>query len=108
MITNFAESAFAFSELQEKFEERLSGLAGNGEESGDFNRIGWDDYDKSLEIYEASPNFKLSPESRDFIFSNGFSKVYVNHTDGWETHYAPNQDPWRRRPDERESKPMLP
>lgn len=53
-----------------------------------FEKIGWDHYDWSLEIFDVPPDHRLSEEAQRFAHSAGFAKVYVNHTDGWETHYS--------------------
>jgi len=92
---NIAEIFFQFSDAREEFEEQLVQLVGE-----QFEDIGWDDYDCSLELYKCSPDLRLSLEAFQFIQSAGFSKIYVNHTDGWETHYNPHSDvskPWRRK-----------
>lgn len=53
-----------------------------------FTGIGWDYYDDSLEIHGVPPEYRLSDEARKAIAAEQFSTVYVNHTDGWETHYS--------------------
>lgn len=53
----------------------------------DFERLGCDWYDCSLEIYGVPPEFRLSEEMQRICHAAGFAKVYVNHTDKWETHY---------------------
>jgi hypothetical protein len=53
-----------------------------------FEKIGWDYYDNSLEIYGVDNDYRLSPEVKKIIFDAGFSVCYVNHRDGWETHYG--------------------
>jgi hypothetical protein len=65
-----------------------------------FERLGWDEHDNSLEIHDCTPGLRLSAEAAAFVWTNGFTTCYVNHADGWETHYTPNTDltrPWRRR-----------
>lgn len=71
---------------------------------GAFNSVGGDDYDNSLEIYEVAPDARMGEAAQRVIFDAGFSKVYVNHKDGWETHYAWDRSKvfapvrgWRRR-----------
>ena len=97
-MSTFADKAFEFYHAKEDFEERLQELIEN-----DFGRIGWDDYDTSLEIYEVEPSVRLSEAAQQFIFDSGFRKVYVNHTDGSETNYNwgydkafKANDGWRR------------
>ena len=49
---------------------------------------GWDEYDCSLEIHGVAPEYRLPVEIQKLICEAGFIKVYVNHTDKWETHYT--------------------
>ena len=52
-----------------------------------FDRIGWDWYDCSLELYDVPPTHRLPEKVQKYMSDCGFVKVYVNHTDKWETHY---------------------
>jgi predicted deacetylase len=62
----------------------------------EFEKIGWDHYDNSLELYDVPPEYRLSDEAKKVIFDAGFSICYMNHTDKWETHYSQrNLDGWR-------------
>lgn len=70
--------SFAESELE-------SALADFGIE---FTKLGWDHYDYSLELYGVPVEVRLSEEVQRFIYDCGFSKVYINHEDKWETHYS--------------------
>ncbi len=63
-----------------------------------FEKIGTDDYDSSLEIYDAPPEQRLTAEQQKIIFDAGFLQVFMNHTDKWETHYGAHKYPsdgWR-------------
>lgn len=53
----------------------------------DFDRLGWDWYDCSLEIYGVPADFRLPEDMQRICHAAGFAKVYVNHVDKWETHY---------------------
>jgi hypothetical protein len=53
-----------------------------------FDRMGWDNYDCSLELYEVDDDYRLPVEMQKVIFDAGFFKVYVNHKNKWETHYS--------------------
>lgn len=53
-----------------------------------FDHLGWDHYDNSLEIYEVADDDRLSPKDQQTIWEAGFSKCYVNHKNKWETHYS--------------------
>lgn len=52
------------------------------------DRIGFDEYDCSLEIHGVPPEHRLSDAAQRIVRDAGFVKVYVNHTDKWETHYS--------------------
>ncbi len=81
-MMDIAESFFAHTRKQNDFEDALC-------EGGlNFNGIGWDDYDCSLEIYEVPDDMRLSESLQRFIFESGFIRAYVNHSDAWETHYS--------------------
>ena len=90
----FSDAAYAFDSQRSDFEESLGELV-------DFERIGWDHYDNSIEIYEVPPDTRLSEVAQDFLREAGFGIAYVNHSDGWETHYSKLQNGptkgWRRR-----------
>jgi len=51
-------------------------------------RISFDPYDNSLELYGVKPDYRLNEAAQRVCFGAGFTKVYVNHTDKWETHYT--------------------
>jgi hypothetical protein len=69
-----------------------------GLEDIDCTRIGGDYYDNSIEIYGVPADHRLTQRDSDWLKECGFSKIYVNHTDGWETHYSPGSIyGWRRR-----------
>lgn len=82
-MTKFAELAFDFQHARANFE-------GDLEDAGllDFNGIGWDYYDCSLELERVGNDVRLTEAQQRVIFDAGFAKVYVNHLDGWETHYS--------------------
>jgi hypothetical protein len=54
----------------------------------EFKSLGWDYYDCSLEIHGVAPDDRLSGSAQKVVYDAGFAKVYVNHTDKWETHYS--------------------
>jgi len=98
-VFGFAEKMFAYHRAEMNFTDALCEA-----EFGEFNRVSGDYYDGSLEIYEVSADARLNEAAQRVIFDAGFRKVYVNHKDGWETHY--NYDlskpfkasrGWRRR-----------
>jgi hypothetical protein len=65
-------------------------------ELADFN-FRYDDYDSSIEIDNVPPDFRLSKDSWKMLMDEGFRICFVNHTDGWETHYNRNNSTgWRK------------
>lgn len=64
----------------------------------DYESIGWDYYDCSLEVHGVAPDTRLDQNTFLFLKRAGFCQVYVNHTDKWETHYGMSKEtpePWR-------------
>lgn len=98
-MTTFAQEWWDFRERQSEWEEGLYDLIGEF----DFDKLGTDGYDCSLEIYKASDDLRLSAEAQAYCRDAGFGKVYVNHKDGWQTHYSELYDAelplrgWRRK-----------
>lgn len=95
----FSELWWDFLRAREVFEDSLLEVLG-----GDFDNIGTDDYDSSLEIYAVDNHVRLSEAAQRLICDAGFGKVFVNHKDGWETHYTWDwrkpfkaERGWRRR-----------
>ena len=90
-----AEKLWAAEALFGEFESLLDDLV------GEFGRLGHDYYDGSLEIHEAANDMRLNEAAQRLIHEGGFSVVYVNHIDGWETHYKLADElpvrGWRRR-----------
>lgn len=58
----------------------------------EFETIGWDDYDTSLELHGVPSAYRLAPEAQRMLRDAGFAKVYVNHVDKWETHHSLSGD----------------
>ena len=53
-----------------------------------YESLGWDHYDCSLEVHGVPPEYRPSTEVIEIVRRAGFAKLYVNHTDKWETHYS--------------------
>lgn len=53
-----------------------------------FERLGWDFYDCSVELHGVPPDDRLSSDVQRIVRDAGFMTAYVNHNDGWETHYT--------------------
>jgi hypothetical protein len=81
-MTTIAERLFDNSRAENELEDMLC------EAGVEFERLGWDSYDVSLEIHGVPPESRLSDDIQRMIHGAGFGKVYVNHTDKWETHYS--------------------
>lgn len=57
-------------------------------------RIGFDDYDCSIELHGVPADYRLPEAAQRVIHGAGFLIAYVNHVDKWETHYKfkPDRD----------------
>ena len=82
----FAQKIWDFQKDQFEFESALeeAGL----EQGKHYSRIGWDDYDCSIEFYNVENDVRFGVELQKIVADAGFIKAYVNHKDGWETHYT--------------------
>lgn len=95
VMKKFAEEMFAYNIALSAFEDKLT-YADTG--LSDYDKLGADEYDMSLEIYGVPDDDRLSHDGVEMILGEGFDKIYVNHTDGWETHYSTrNKTGWRRK-----------
>lgn len=66
-----------------------SGLETALDDAGcEYEKLGWDHYDCSLELHGCAPDFRLPLDAQKVVHDAGFAKCYVNHTDKWETHYS--------------------
>lgn len=96
-VIGFAGKMFDWHRAEMNFTDNLV-EAGFGE----FNGISGDTYDCSLEIKGAGDDARLNEAAQKLIFDAGFVRVYVNHKNGWETHYTWEKEfkavrGWRRR-----------
>lgn len=90
----------AFEEFQRErssFEDELHDL-----NVGDYDSLGYDGYDSSIEFYGCEDVMRLTPEQQRVVIRAGFLKAYVNHRDGWQTHYSFGKEGqpvrgWRRK-----------
>ena len=97
MTKSFSDIAFEFDAAENVFEHKLI----EADDKFDYSKLGWDSYDCSLEIYGVHPDYRMSEAVQKVISGEGFIVCYVNHTDGWETHYGftknlPDKG-WRRK-----------
>lgn len=98
---NIAGKVWAARHLFSRFEDDLKDLI------GEFEKLGHDDYDQSLEIWGAPANARLGEEAQRLIRDAGFGRVYLNHglpgDEGrWETLYTFRDGPlpvrgWHKR-----------
>lgn len=93
----FSTTLFDYRRAESEFSDALCDAG-----FGDFTSIGGDDYDNSIELYGVSNEARMTEAAQRLLFDAGFSKAYVNHEDGWETHYTWSkefavQPGWRRR-----------
>jgi hypothetical protein len=85
---NVAGKVWAAEHLFSAFEDALESLI------GEFDGLGHDSYDQSLEIYGAPEDTRLSEEAQKLIRDAGFGMVYLNHhgrgvrANAWETIYS--------------------
>jgi len=79
---NRADKIFAGECTIRQFEDDLY------EAGAEFEKSGYDSYDNSVELYDVPPDHRLPEAAQKIIHAAGFSIAYVNHTDGWETHYS--------------------
>jgi hypothetical protein len=86
-MATVAERLFDAKHAECEIESALEGV--------DYEHLGWDDYDGSLEIHGAASDFRLSEELAEKLFGMGFGIIFVNHVDAWETHYNKGRPPWR-------------
>jgi len=58
----------------------------------EFERTSYDDYDRSMELYDIQNDYRITEEVRKIFVESDFSKIYMNHKDHWETHYNKKDD----------------
>lgn len=99
LAPKFAEAMFAYHETKCAFEDALMEVGFH-----EYGKIGGDWYDCSIEFYDVENNVRMSEAAQRIVADAGFFKAYVNHKDGWETHYSwkPGEPfkpyrGWRRR-----------
>lgn len=96
----FADAWWYFQRRKYAFNDHLLCM---GDEGFDYVDVSTDDYDSSIEINKAAPDARLNEAQQEFLWKCGFSRAFVNHTDGIETHYTWKADAfvphrgWRRR-----------
>lgn len=79
----FNDEMFSYYRAEEKFTDALC-EAGFGE----FDRVGGDHYDNSVEFYEVLDDFRINESAQKIIFEAGFSRCWTNHKDGSEWYYG--------------------
>lgn len=79
----FSKVLFAYHDAETAFSDALVNAG-----FGDFEEIGGDDYDNSIEFHGTENVARMNEAAQRIIFDAGFSIAFVNHKDGWETHYS--------------------
>lgn len=85
MNETFAARWWKFKLEKAAFEEHLMEVAGEGFDLSDLRA---DSYDTSIEIDDVPPSARLNEAAQRLLAEAGFSRAYLNHTDGWQTHYV--------------------
>ena len=62
-----------------------------------FEDSAFDSYDCSMELYDIPDDQRLSEDAQKVIFDAGFSTVYLNHKNKWETHYNFNSGEFKAK-----------
>lgn len=65
-----------------QFEDELCDMG-----AGDFDHLGHDPYDMSIEFLKCDNDMRLSEDAQRFVRNSGFQVAYLNHDDGSETIY---------------------
>lgn len=81
-MKTIAEIIFEGEHAQSVIEDELIAL------DIQFEDTSYDNYDNSMELYDVPNECRLSVEAQKLLFDAGFSKIYLNHNDKWETHYT--------------------
>jgi len=98
-MTTFAQEWWDFNSNKSGWEDKFLDLLSGDQEFDDFAT---DSYDSSITIINASNNWRLSINQQKYLYDSGFIRIYVKHSDGWDTHYRilPNgsmSKGWRRK-----------
>ena len=71
------DAAAAAADLEQQLED----------EQVPFEKLGWDHYDRSLELHGVADDYRLTTAAQKLIYNSGFAKVFLYHLNNWETHY---------------------
>lgn len=81
----YAEIAHAHVAAESRFTAALLNL--DPESPLDWGETTTDEYDDSIEFMEVPNDCRLTLKQQKFIHDEGFYQCWLNHKDGWETHY---------------------
>jgi hypothetical protein len=81
-MTTFADLLFDYQTALDEFEGNLLEVWGE-----QWDGLHGDRYDNSLELHNVESDARLDLAAQQVIFDAGFTKIYLNHKDRWETHY---------------------
>lgn len=82
MTAWFSDLLFDYQSALDTFEGELAEVWGD-----QWSGLHGDRYDNSLELHDVVNEARLDRAAQKIIHDAGFSRIYLNHKDGWETHY---------------------
>ncbi len=82
----FGDLFFEYVRAKSRFEDELI-ESSNNEDDFDYERIGGDDYDASIELYGVGNHVRLNARQQRLCHEAGFTRCWLNHKDGMETFY---------------------
>lgn len=96
----YAEACEQFYKAENEFDEQVFAT----QPGFDWQRTTTDDYDSSIEFHGVPNNTRMTEALQKLCYDHGFAQCWLNHDDGWETHYAWPRDGgfkpsegWRKR-----------
>ncbi len=87
MTKKFSEIAFNYISAECEFTDAIY----EADDEFEYSHLTYDSYDNSVEFYNVDDECRLNEEIQRIIFDAGFSKVFLNHKNSWQTHYSYNQ-----------------
>lgn len=86
-LCSYSNLMLAYHSAESRFTDELLDLA-DDEDAFDYDRVGGDSYDGSIEIYGVANDVRLNEKQQKLIFDAGFIRCWLNHKDGMETYYS--------------------
>lgn len=98
---NILEIYGLWSLAENEFEEDLFEAAGGYDKGWDYDKFWIDTYDSSCEFSKVPNDYFLNEAQQNIIKKAGFGVCFINHKNGWESHYCLGRElpvtPWRVR-----------